>query len=197
LAQSRSAIGCGGASEGQDQAFEVLIKAARNVHVWNSFYTQAEKTQTVFDFLLTNFPKRIDEFIRITVELAGYRRSLSALPVRHRAQFLFEVGRPDQAVSLITSGVDRLIRLMANLELSSVRWTKDQGNLLGALFVRLFHVHPEVRSRAAKSLGELLLNQDSAEAVRNEFGKRLASCQLESELVTLLYPIAYALKRLR
>jgi hypothetical protein len=131
LAQSRSAIGCGGASEGQHQAFEALIKAARNVHVWNSFYTQAEKTQTVFDFLLTNFPKRIDEFIRRTVELAGYRRSLSALPVRRGAQFLFEVGRPDQAVSLITTGVDRLIRLMANLELSSVRWTKDQGSLPG------------------------------------------------------------------
>ena len=181
--------------EGRDQAFEALITAARNVHVWNSFYTQAEKTQTVFDFLLTNFPKRIDEFIRRTTESAGYRRRLSALPVRRGAQFLFEVGRPDQAVSLITSGVERLMRLMANLELSSVRWTQDQGNLLGALFTRLFHVHPEVRSRAAKSLGELLLNIDSAEAVRNEFGERLASCQLESELVTLLYPIAYALKR--
>lgn len=181
--------------EGPDQAFEALIEAARNVHVWNSFYTQAEKTQTVFDFLLTNFSKRIDDFIRRTVESAGYRRRLSALPVRRGAQFLFEVGRPDQAVNLITSGVDRLMALMANLELPSVQWTKDHGNLLVALFARLFHVHPEVRSRAAKSLGELLLNQDTAEAVRNELEKRLASCQLESELVTLLYPIAYALKR--
>lgn len=181
--------------EGSSRAFESLIGAARGIHVWNSFYTQAEKTETVFGFLLKNFPKRIDEFIQRTVESGGYRSRMGPLPVRRGAQFLFKAGRSAEAVKLIVAGVERLIDLMANLELPIVCWTREERNVLDALFARLFHVHPEVRSNAAQSLGELLLNTETCKATRNEFETRLSTCLLESQLVTLLYPIAYARRR--
>ena len=178
--------------EGPAKAFEALIAAALAVHVWNSFYTQAEKTETVFNFLKKHFPKHIDTFIRRTVESAGYRKRLGALPVRRGAQFFFFAGRPKEAVELITAGVERLIELMANLELPPILWTREESNVLSSLFTRLFHVHPEVRSRAAQSLGELLLNHETSEPTRRELESRLSACRLESQLITLLYPIAYA-----
>ncbi len=181
--------------EGNNRAFDVLIDAARAIYVWNSFYTSPEKTRAAFDFLFKHFPKRIDEFIHRTVESEGYRRRLRALPVRRGSQFLFEAGRPDDAVKLLAAGVSRLISLMANLALPSVKWTFDEANLLDALFARLFHVHPEVRSRAAQSLGDLLLRGETVPIVRAEIEKRLKSCGLESDLVTLLYPVAYARRR--
>jgi hypothetical protein len=181
--------------EGQAEAFEALIAAAGAVHVWNSFYTQAEKTETVFTFLKKHFPNQVDTFIRRTVESAGYHKRLGALPVRRGAQFFFLVGRPKEAVDLIAAGADRLIELMANLELPPIRWTHDESNLLDSLFTRLFHVHPEVRSRAAESLGELLLNSKTSEQTRRELESRLSACHLESQLITLLYPIAYARRR--
>jgi hypothetical protein len=178
--------------EGSGQAFNSLIEAARSIHVWNSFYTQAEKAETVFDFLLKNFPQRIDEFIQRTVKSADYRSRMGQLPVRRGVQFLFKADRSDQAIKLIVAGVERLMALMANLELPTVRWTREESNVLTALFSRLFHVHPEVRSRAAQSLGELLLNTETCETTRRELETRLSTCHLESQLVTLLYPIAYA-----
>jgi NACHT domain len=178
--------------EGPAKAFEALIAAARAVHVWNSFYTQAEKTETVFNFLKKHFPSQIDTFIRRTVESAGYHKRLGALPVRRGAQFFLLVGRQKDAVDLITAGTERLIELMANLELPPIRWTREESNLLASLFTRLFHVHPEVRSRAAESLGELLLNHETSEPTRREMESRLSACRLESQLITLLYPIAYA-----
>jgi len=174
------------------KAFEALIAAAHEVHVWNSFYTQAEKTETVFNLLKKHFPNQIDTFIRRTVESAGYHKRLGALPVRRGAQFFFLAGRPKEAVALITAGTERLIELMANLELPAICWTREESNLLDSMFTRLFHVHPEVRSRAAQSLGELLLNHETSEPTRKELESRLAACRLESQLITLLYPIAYA-----
>ena len=181
--------------DGDHRAFEVLIDAARAVHVWNSFYTSFEKTKTIFEFLLGHFPKRIDEFIQRSVELEGYRRRLGALSVRRGSQFLFEAGRADEAIKLVTTGVNRLISLMANLTIPDVEWSFDEANLLNALFARLFHVHPEVRSRAAQSLGDLLLRPETVPIVRAELEKRMTACVLESELVTLLYPVAYARRR--
>ena len=181
--------------EGPAEAFEALIVAALAVHVWNSFYTQAEKTETIFNFLKKHFPNQIDTFIRRTVESAGYRKRLGALPVRRGAQFLLLVGRPKDAVDLITAGTERLIELMANLELPPIHWTREESNLLDSLFTRLFHVHPEIRSRAAESLGELLLNHETSEPTRRNLESRLSACRLESQLITLLYPIAYARRR--
>jgi NACHT domain len=178
--------------EGPAKAFEALIAAAREVHVWSSFYTQAEKTETVFNFLKKHFPDQTDTFIRRTVESAGYHKHLGALPVRRGAQFFFLAGRPKEAVALITAGTERLIELMANVELPAIHWTREESNLLDSLFTRLFHVHPEVRSRAAQSLGEFLLNRETSEPTRKELESRLSACRLESQLITLLYPIAYA-----
>jgi hypothetical protein len=178
--------------EGPAEAFEALIAAARAIHVWNSFYTQGEKTETVFNFLKKHFPHQIDTFIRRTGESAGYHKRLGALPVRRGAQFFLLVGRPKEAIDLIAASAERLIELMANLDLPPIRWTREEGNLLDSLFTRLFHVHPEVRSRAAQSLGELLLNHETSEPTRRELEVRLSACRLESQLITLLYPIAYA-----
>jgi len=177
--------------EGSSAAFDALIEAARSVHVW-SFYTQPEKTETIFGLLLKSFPKRVDEFIQKTVESAGYRSRMGPLPVQRGAHFLFKAGRPIEAVKLIAAGVERLIVLMANLELPTVRWTRDDSNNLSALFTRLFHVHPEVRCRAAQILGELLLNNETCDTTRKTLERQLSSCLLESQLVTLLYPIMYA-----
>lgn len=181
--------------DGPSQAFQALITAAQRIYVWNAQYTQPEKTETVFSFLFDHFPDRIEEFIQKTLESPGYRKRMGYLPVRRGVQFLLASTRPEDAMRLLGSAVDRLISLMANLELPTNDWSRKEEHIIDALFSRLFHVHPEVRSRAARSIGNLLLDTATSPRIRAALESKLADCQLESEFVTLAYPVAFATKR--
>lgn len=181
--------------DGPNQAFRALIDAARSVYVWNAFYTQSEKTDTVFSFLFDHFSDRVAEFIQKTVESADYRKRMGYLPVRRGVQFLLLAGRPEDAIKLLASGVDRLLSLMANLEVPTTDWDRNEDHIPNALFSRLFHVHPEVRSRAAKSLGDLLLDITTSPRISAALEAKLVDCRLESEFVNLVYPVAYAKQR--
>lgn len=177
------------------QGFDFLVRTARGLHVWNSFYTQPEKVERAFSVLLQYFPNRLDEFIRRTTESSGYRKQISALPVRRGIQLLLMAQRPDSARDLLESAVRMLEMLMADLQLPPADWPASDDAILDCLFTRLFHVHPEIRSRAASEIGRLLTDAGSQDRLRREITERLARCELESEALLLLYPIAWARQR--
>lgn len=177
------------------QGFDFLLRTARGLHVWNSFYTQPEKTERAFSVLLQYFPNRVNEFVRRTVESAGYRKRMSALPIRRGVQLLVMERRYEAARGLLQAAVRFLEMLMADLQLPKVNWPASEDAIVDCLFTRLFHVHPEIRSRAASEIGRLLIEEESRDRIRREITERLAKCDLESEALLLLYPIAWARQR--
>jgi NACHT domain len=177
------------------QAFDFLVRAARGLHVWNSFYTQPEKVERAFSVLLQHFPDRLNEFLGKTVESAGYRRQMSALPVRRGVELLVMARRYESALELLEAAVRILETLMADLQLPLVDWPASEDKIIDCLFTRLLHVHPEIRSRAASEIGRLLTDAVSQDRTRREITERLAKCELESEALVLLYPIAWARQR--
>jgi uncharacterized protein (UPF0147 family) len=138
--------------DGPQEGFEFLIRAAGALHVWNSFYTQSDKTERAFEFLLEHFSQRVDEFIRRTLETVGSRNGLTALPVRRGVQLLVKAGRLDSAKELLGTAVAVLEQLMGDLQLPVLNVRNSEESLIDAVFDRLYHVHPEVRSRTAVEL---------------------------------------------
>ena len=178
--------------DGPQEGFEFLIRTAHALHVWNSFYTQADKTERAFEFLLEHCPQRVDEFIRRTLEPVGSKNGLTALPVRRGVQLLVKAGRFDSAKNLLGAAVVVLEQLMGDLQLPVLNVRNSEESLIDAMFDRLYHVHPEVRSRTAVELGKLLLAPESRVEARALIEDRLAKCTLESEALVLLYPVAWA-----
>lgn len=177
---------------GKTKAFELLALAHSAMSGWSSWYESSENSIKRLEIVAEQYPKRIDEFIRLTtVQSDTWKDKFGSLIIPNdKLVFLLSQGnRIDEAIQLTLAMVEGLEESIRNLKLTKPGW--DWGNtdsiddaLSKLLISRLKCPVPSIKLWVIEQLALLLIsNHPNMEFLLKQ---DLASRKQESECVEVL-----------
>jgi len=110
---------------GKTKAFPLLVQAHKAMNGWSDWYERTENTISRLKILAETYPKRIDEFIRLTtVQHDTWNDKFGKLiiPNDKLVFLLVASGRQDEAIDLVNSMIDSLEESLRNLSLRKPEW---------------------------------------------------------------------------
>ncbi|MBE4271102.1 ATP-binding protein [Vibrio parahaemolyticus] len=178
--------------EGKAKAFWFLVAAHKAMGGWSDWYERAENSIVRLKVVAEQYPKRIDEFIKLTTsQLDNWKDKLGSLiiPNDKLVFLLSHSGRKDEALALTLAMVEKLEDDVRNLKLTAPArdWRQDDSleeALVKILVSRLKLPVPSIKLWALDQLSLLLIAQHPR--VEELLKEDLANRKLESECVEVL-----------
>lgn len=178
--------------EGKAKAFGLLVAAHKAMGGWSDWYERAENSIVRLKVVAEQYPKRIDEFIKLTTsQLDNWKDKLGSLiiPNDKLVFLLSHSGRKDEALALTLAMVEKLEDDVRNLKLTAPAWDWRQDDSLEEALVKLLVSRlklpvPSIKLWALDQLSLLLIAQHPR--VEELLKEDLANRKLESECVEVL-----------
>jgi len=177
---------------GKTSAFQLLVQAQKAMNGWSDWYERTENSISRLRIVAETYPKRIDEFIRLTTEQHDTwndKFGKLIIPNDKLVFLLVESGRTDEAIDLVNSMVDSLEESLRNLSLRKPEWdwrcddSIDEA-LTKTLVSRLKLPIPSIKLWVIEQVSTLLIN--SHPNIENLILDDLSSRLQESECVEVL-----------
>ncbi|HIF9152450.1 TPA: ATP-binding protein [Photobacterium damselae] len=178
--------------EGKAKAFKLLVAAHKAMGGWSDWYDRAENSIARLKVVAEQYPKRIDEFIKLTTsQLDNWKDKLGSLiiPNDKLVFLLSHSGRKDEALALTLAMVEKLEDDVRNLKLTAPAWDWRQDDSLEEALVKLLVSRlklpvPSIKLWALDQLSLLLIAQHPR--VEELLKEDLANRKLESECIEVL-----------
>lgn len=159
---------------------------------WSDWYERAENSIVRLKVVAEQYPKRIDEFIKLTTsQLDNWKDKLGSLiiPNDKLVFLLSHSGRKDEALALTLAMVEKLEDDVRNLKLTAPAWDWRQDDSLEEALVKILVSRlklpvPSIKLWALDQLSLLLIAQHPR--VEELLKEDLANRKLESECVEVL-----------
>lgn len=178
--------------EGKAKAFRLLVAAHKAMGGWSDWYERAENSIFRLKVVAEQYPKRIDEFIKLTTsQLDNWKDKLGSLiiPNDKLVFLLSHSGRKDEALALTLAMVEKLEDDVRNLKLAKPAWDWRQDDSLEEALVKLLVSRlklpvPSIKLWVLDQLSLLLIAQHPR--VEELLKEDLTNRKLESECVEVL-----------
>jgi len=178
--------------EGKAKAFRLLVAAHKAMGGWSDWYERAENSIDRLKVVAEQYPKRIDEFIKLTTSQPdSWKDKLGSLIIPNdKLVFLLSYsGRKDEALTLTLAMVEKLEDDVRNLKLATPAWDWRQDDSLEEALVKLLVSRlklpiPSIKLWTIDQLSLLLIAQQPR--VEELLIEDLANRKQESECVEVL-----------
>ncbi|MGJ8645786.1 MAG: ATP-binding protein [Marinomonas colpomeniae] len=177
---------------GKGKAFDVLVAAHKAMGGWLDWYERSENSINRLKVVAEQYPKKIDEFIKLTTSQLDCWKDKSGsliIPNDKLVFLLSQSGRKEEALSLTLEMVKSLEESVRNLQLIKPTWdwrrddTHEEA-LLKSLVSRLKLPIPSVKLWTSEQLSLLLITRHPR--VEELLKEDLAHRRQESECVEVL-----------
>lgn len=177
---------------GKTKAFDILVAAHKAMGGWSDWYENPENSLIRLKIVAEQYPKKIDEFIRLTtLQPNNWKDKFGSLiiPNDKLVFLLSHAGRKDEAIELVLEMVTSLEESVRNLQLVKPVWDWRRDDsleeaILKTLISRLKLPIPSVKLWVLEQLSKLLIAQYPR--VEQLLKEDLASRMQESEVVEVL-----------
>lgn len=178
--------------EGKAKAFGLLVEAHKAMGGWSDWYERAESSVDRLKVVADLYPKKIDEFIRLTTSQPdSWKDKFGSLIIpKDKLVFLLShSGRKDEALKLTLTMIESLEDDVRNLQLTKPAWDWHQDDSLEEALVKLLVSRlklpiPSVKLWVIDQLSLLLIAQHLR--VEELLKENLANRKQESECVEVL-----------
>lgn len=178
--------------EGKAKAFGLLVAAHKAMGGWSDWYERSESSIDRLKVVAEQYPKRIDEFIKLTTSQPdSWKDKLGSLiiPNDKLVFLLSHSGRKDEALTLTLAMVERLEDDVRNLKLTKPAWDWRQDDSIEEALVKLLVSRlklpiPSIKLWTIEQLSLLLIAQHPR--VEELLKEDLANRKQESECVEVL-----------
>ncbi|GAB6146114.1 ATP-binding protein [Desulfocicer niacini] len=177
---------------GKTKAFALLVQAQKAMNGWSDWYERTQNTINRLKILAEIYPKRIDEFIRLTTEQHDTwndKFGKLIIPNDKLVFLLVASARTDEAIDLVNSMVDSLEESIRNLSLRKPKWDwrcddTIEDALTKTLVSRLKLPIPAIKLWVIEQASILLVNSHPQieNLILDDLSKRLQ----ESECIEVL-----------
>jgi hypothetical protein len=177
---------------GKAQAFKLLVAAHNAMNGWSDWYESSENSISRLKIVAEQYPKKIDEFIKLTTsEPASWKSKFGDLiiPNDKLVFLLSQSGRSEEALQLTYKMVESLEESVRNLKLTKPTWDWQRDDsieeaLTKCLVARLKLPIPSIKLWVIEQISCLLVEKYSR--IEDLLKQDLANRKQESECVEVL-----------
>lgn len=178
--------------EGKKKAFNLLVAAHKAMGGWSDWYEQSENSISRLKIVAEQYPKKIDEFIKLTTsELDSWKDKFGSLiiPNDKLVFLLAHSGRKDDAIKLTLEMIKSLEDSVRNLRLVKPNWDWHQSDSLNEALVKLLISRlklpiPSVKLWTIEQVSQLLIARHPR--VEELLKEDLKNRKQESECIEVL-----------